>query len=265
MERQRKLDHAERWLRDGFQVCHVPAYFVSLDVHMQRASEVIEAARRRGIRLTYTHLFVRAAALALEANPDLHKMVCGSRVHSPCHIDIALSVAGETAAAPLLVIPAADRKDLISIAEEITQRAPEVRAADRRTIRMLRRWGWVLPFGFLRRAVLRGLMRSQTFRRKGSGTFQVSVLTDVDEAMTPVFSTSAMLVAAGVKDKVVALNGKACVRPMVTLICCADHRVWDGQAGQRFLVAVRQVLEGSTLMSELDAVGPYAEPVITDP
>jgi len=246
----RKLDIAERWLRDGIDACRVPAFFASVDADMSQARALIRTARSHDRRITYTHVIVRAAALALAANPDLNRMVCGGFVHSPGQVDIALSVAGESFAAPLLVIQGADSKEIGSLAGEIIRRAPEVRDADREMMRALRRWGWLLPMGGVRRIVLRALFRSFNFRRRGAGTFQVSVVPGVDRAMSPVFSASAMLVAGSVKDRVVAVEGRTMVRPTVTLTACADHRVWDGYAGQRFLLSVQEILESSVLFEE---------------
>ncbi|HEY3937406.1 MAG TPA: 2-oxo acid dehydrogenase subunit E2 [Bryobacteraceae bacterium] len=247
MTPSRRLDYAERWLRDGLEVCRPAAQFLTLDIDMTRPRALLQIARQRGIRVTYTHILVRAAALALAAHPELHQMVCGSRLHHPNQVDIGLSVAGESFVAPVLVIENAAGKNLPALSEEIARRTPEIQAADRRMLQTLRRWGWLLPFGILRRTLLRCLFRSAKFRRKGTGTFQVSIVPEVDEAFTSLFTTSAILVAGRVRDRVVAVEGLPAVRPTVTLSCSADHRVWDGKAAQRFLLAVRQALEETEL------------------
>jgi pyruvate/2-oxoglutarate dehydrogenase complex dihydrolipoamide acyltransferase (E2) component len=59
-----------------------------------------------------------------------------------------------------------------------------------------------------------------------------------------------MLMGGKVRDKVVALNGRPAVQPTVTLTCCADHRVWDGRAGERFLSSVREILQSDVLARE---------------
>jgi hypothetical protein len=66
--------------------CQAPAYSVSIEADMTEARCLLEAAKSRQIRLTCSHLIVRAAALALARNPDPHQMVCGNRVYrpSPC-------------------------------------------------------------------------------------------------------------------------------------------------------------------------------------
>ncbi len=241
----RRLDWAERWVRDGLELSTPPAFFESVQVDMTEARALIERASADGTRLTYAAILVRAAALALEANPDLHVMVCGSRMYSPERVDVAVSVAAEGSLTPVMVIENANAKTLPELAGELAGRVEEARAADAKLMSGLRQWGWLLPFGVLRKAVLRVLHRSLEFRRKGAGTFQVSILPAVDQFVTPVFGGSAVLTAGRVAERVVAVGGIAVVRPTVYLACSADHRVWNGSAAERFLRAVQKVLETS--------------------
>jgi pyruvate/2-oxoglutarate dehydrogenase complex dihydrolipoamide acyltransferase (E2) component len=185
---------------------------------------------------------VRAAALALSANPGLHQFLAGTRRHRPERIDIGLSVSGDTFVAPVLIVEAADRKSVEEIAAEVTRRLPDVREADRRMMRTLRRWGWLVPFGFARRAILRGLFMSAGFRRKGAGTFQVSTVAG-DWGAASTFATAGVLVGGQVWPRVVASEGQPAVRPMITLTLCGDHGVWDGRSAARFLAAVQAELE----------------------
>ena len=166
-------------------------------------------------------------------------MVCGNRLYHPDQqVDIALSVSGDAAVAPLMVIMNTAQRSTIDIAREVIERAPAVREADRALMKTLDRRGFLIPLSILRRTLLRALFRSVRFRRKGSGTFQVTVLPAVDQVSSPVFSATAVLLVGGVREKAVVRAGQLAVRTMVTLTCCADHRVWDGQAGQRIAAAL---------------------------
>ena len=171
-----RLDYAERWLLDGLHVLRPPFSALQVTADMTNAIRRLEALRRDGVHATATHLLVRAAARALAANPALHQLIAGTRRHRPATVDIGLSVTGDTFVAPVLVIERADTKSIAEIAAEISQRAPQVREADRQMLGVLRRWGWIVPFAFLRRAILRLLFRSGAFRRKGAGTFQISTV-----------------------------------------------------------------------------------------
>jgi pyruvate/2-oxoglutarate dehydrogenase complex dihydrolipoamide acyltransferase (E2) component len=257
--RERKLDYAERWYRDALAVSRPPAFFQTLEVDVSQAKELIDLSRAQGLRLTYAILLVRAAAVVLKSEPDLHVMICGNNVYRPSRVDIALSIAGQSVITPVLIIEGADRKTLPALADEIVRRVPEVQKADREFRARLRRWGWILPFGILRRAWLRFFLRFPAFRTKGSGTFQVSVVQGVDSFATPLFSTCGMLTAGRVKDRVMVIDGKPVVRPTVHLTCAVDHSMWNGKDGERFLLAVREVLETNRLSSEIGPISAPAE------
>jgi len=246
----RKLDWAERWVRDGMALSMQPAFFESLQVDMTNSRALIDRAREQGVRLTYAAILVRAAALALTANPDLHVLVCGNRMYSPHCVDVAVSVSSQGSLAPLLVLRSANTKTLPELAAELASRADEARTEQAELMSGLRRWGWLLPLPVLRRAALRLMQRSLEFQRKGAGTFQVSIVRTVDQAMTPVFSGTAILTAGRVTERVVALGHTPVVRPTVYLTCSADHRVWSGTAAERFLLTVQEILEGQTLEKE---------------
>jgi len=250
-DRIRRLSFAERWFHDGLLVSHQPAFHQSIEVDISRISAALKVVRKRGIRLTYTHVLVRAAGLALSAHPKIHLVLAGNRVQEPSGVDIALSVSGKGSVVPTLVIRNVDEKPIDVIASEIPGRLPAVREAHRKLLSTLDRWGWLVPFGPVRRAVLRLLFRSFRFRRNGAGTFQVTVVPGVDQGATPLFNAAAVLAAGTVKDRVIAENGVPVVRPTIFLTCSADHRVWNGQNCRTFLHAVQEILTGSVLEREI--------------
>jgi pyruvate dehydrogenase E2 component (dihydrolipoamide acetyltransferase) len=236
------LNFADRWMRDGLHVLRPPFSAMQISVDMTNALRRLEDLRSIGVHASTTHLLVRATARALAANPELHQIVAGVRRLRPGSVDIGLSVAGDSFVAPVLVIENAAQKSIAEIAAEIARRALEVREADRRMLSVLRRWGWLLPFGFMRRALLRTLFRSPSFRRKGAGTFQVSTV-PVDWALSSCFSTAGVLIGGQVWSSVVAINGQPVVRPIMKLTLSSDHGVWDGRAATRFMAAVKSELE----------------------
>jgi pyruvate dehydrogenase E2 component (dihydrolipoamide acetyltransferase) len=237
-----RLNYAERWLIDGLRVLRPALSVHQITVDMTQANRRLGALRREGVQATSTHLLVHAAARALASNPKLHQIIAGTwRLH-PGRVDIGLSVTGETFVAPVLVIEGADDKTVAQIAEETARRAPSVQEADRQMLRALRRFGWLMPFGFMRRALLQLLFTSATFRRKGAGTFQVSTV-PVDWALTSTFATAGVLVGGQIWSRVVAVDGQPAVRPIMTITLSGDHGVWDGRAAARFLAGVKQELE----------------------
>jgi pyruvate/2-oxoglutarate dehydrogenase complex dihydrolipoamide acyltransferase (E2) component len=238
-----RLDYAERWMRDGLMALRpagVGAYQSTID--MSHALHRLDRLRRAGVKATPTHLLVSATARALAANPDLHQIIAGVRRRRFDRVDIGLSITGETFVDPVLVIEGAGQKTVPEIVDEIAKRVPEVQEADRKLLQVLRRWGWIVPFGFLRRAVLRMLFRSATFRRNGVGTFQVST-GSVDWVYGSVFTTAGLLIGGEVRSHVLVKDGEPAVCPAMKLTLCCDHGVWDGRGASRFLAAVQTDLE----------------------
>jgi pyruvate/2-oxoglutarate dehydrogenase complex dihydrolipoamide acyltransferase (E2) component len=236
------LDYAERWLRDGLSVVHPSFSVIQTTVDMTVAMGLLDELRKHGVQATATHLLVHAAARALSSNPEWHQIVAGNKRYRPPHVDIGLSITGESFIAPVLVIERADEKSVTDLVNEVAARAPEVRRADHQMLQALRRWGRLVPFGFMRRALLRLLFMSSTFRRKGVGTFQVSTI-PADWGMSSSFSTVGILIGGQTRMRVTAVDGRAEVRPLMTLTLCGDHGVWDGRAAIRVLAAVKAVLE----------------------
>ena len=236
------LDFAERWLRDGLEVLHPAFSALQITVDMTHALEQLEALRQTGVQASPTHLLVRAAAVSLAANPDLHQIVGGSSRQYPDRVDIGLSVSGESFVTPILVVEGADQKSVADIAAEVSRRAPEVQKADRRMLQTLRRWGWLLPLGVLRRTVLRLLFASPAFRRRGAGTFQVST-TPADWGIASSFSTAGVLIGGQVRSRVMVIDDEPAVRPSMLLTLSCDHSVWDGRAAARFMAGVKAEME----------------------
>jgi pyruvate/2-oxoglutarate dehydrogenase complex dihydrolipoamide acyltransferase (E2) component len=236
------LDYADRWMRDSLAVLR-PAFAAhQVMVDMTAALQKLDALRRTGVAATATHLLVQAVGRALAANADLHQLVCGTRRHRPERVDVGVSITGETFIAPVLVIEGADRKSVPELAAEMTRRVPEVRDADRKLLASLRTWGRFVPFAFARRAIVRSMFNRASHRRKVAGTFQLSTV-PVDWALTSTFVATGVLVAGPVLSRVVPVDGRPEVRPMMSLTLSADHGVWDGRGAARMLAAVRAELE----------------------
>jgi pyruvate/2-oxoglutarate dehydrogenase complex dihydrolipoamide acyltransferase (E2) component len=240
------LDYAERWLIDSLRVLRPSVVSYQLGVDMTAAMAQLDALRKEGVTATTTHQLVRAAARALAANPALHQLIAGTRRLRPARVDIGLSITGETFIAPVLVLEGADQKTLAELAGETARRVPEVRKADTEKLAGLRKWGWLVPFSAVRRAVMRRMFNTAAFQRQAAGTFQVSTVT-VDSAATSVFVASGVLVGGRVWPRVVAIDGQPAVRQTMMLTLSGDHGVWDGRAAGRFLSAVKEELERAEL------------------
>lgn len=254
-DRLDSLDWAERWLGDGFRVLDAPGGFVLVDVDVSGAERLVARLREQGISATLNHVAVRACALALARHPELHVLVAGTRRLRPARVDIGLSVAGETNFAPVMIIEDAAQKPLPELSSEVARRVPEVREKEQKDLAWLRRWGWLIPFGFLRRAILRRLQDSLWFRRKLSGTFQITCL-PVDVVSAFYFNSAASLGVGRARDRVIAVDGRPAVRPVMTLSGTIDHKVWDGARVATLVQEVKRIIEEGELDAELSSVAP---------
>lgn len=243
MESVQSLEYGARWLRDGLQESGHAGAFEIAEVDLTEASRIVKRLKDEGRGVTWTHVFVRAVSLTLARNPQLHQVVAGNQKIFPRSVDICLSAAGDASVTPTIIIEDAGNKDLFAIAAEVTRRTPDAKLEGERLVSTLNRWGWILPFSGVRRRLFRMLMRRVWYRRKVSGTFQVSCVPQVDVFAPLLFNTCGALGVGRVKDRVVAENGVPVVRPMVVLTCCLDHSVWNGMAAAQFLASMRQILE----------------------
>ena len=259
--RVEKLDYAERWLRDGLRVVDPPGGLLTLEVDMSDAARVKKTMQEVGAPVTYTHLIVHATARALRDAPRIHRLVAGNRRLFPDDIDICLSVAGESVVTPVLIIEGADQKSLAEIAAIIRNGAAEAQQQDQRLNNLLRRWGWLVPFGILRRALLRFFLQRLWYRRRASGTFQLSIIPSVDWCVPFLFNTAAAVGAGRVRDRAVAVNGRVEVRPTLVLTCCIDHKVWNGMEAAKFLDGVKMHLERGTALADGHSDGARASGV----
>lgn len=239
----KKLDWAERWLRDGLEISRLPAAVKILEIDATRATQSIHSWRANGQRVTVTHLVIRAAALALARNPELNVMLVGNRRCYPATVTIGVSVATESFVAPVLVIAQAENKSVLALAREMAERKEALVAESEEFLKRLRRWGWLIPFSFARRLVLRLVASNFENRQKLSGTIQVTSLRRSDTAIPLTFGSTAVLAIGRISERVVAVNGQPAVRSMLNLTCTSDHRVWDGRAGEKFMTDIKNILE----------------------
>ena len=190
----------------------VPHFFVTREVDagaLKAARDAMLPAveRSHGVKLTFTDLIVRAAAGTLKRHPRLNASWTGDSIVVHSEVSIALAMAVENAVVTA-VIPHADAMPVAEIA---------IRRRD-----------------LMQRAAV-GRLRPEDV---GGGTFTISNLGmyDVDAFTAIIVPPQAAILAVGaVVDRVVAVDGKAVVRPMMTVTLSCDHRVVDGARAAEFL------------------------------
>jgi hypothetical protein len=248
-DRIERIPLGHRWFNDAFEVIPPAGGFAVTLVDMTQARLARRLLREARLPATVTHLLVRACAIALARRPHLHQTVCGYRRVTPGSVDIGLSQAGKTTYAPVVVLPAVDRRPLHELIPWVVQQCDQAMERETRDLEAMRRWAWLVPFAFLRRMILRWLGGSFGFRRRIAGTFQVSVL-PVDFFAPMLFYTGSMVAAGAMRDRVVVVDGRPEVRPTMHLSLCGDHGSLDGARAAELLDVIQGVLESGELVRE---------------
>lgn len=194
----------------------VPHFFLLRDVDAGRLVAYREELRKRfNVDVTYSDLLVKLVAAALREHPRLNARWEGGTVVPNDEINIGLAVANDEG----LVVPVlhgADRLSLIEIAE--------------------RRAGIV---GRARAVKLRPEdIRGGTFTISNLGMYAVDAFTAIINA-----PQAAILAVGRIVQRVVPVDGRPAVRPMLMLSLSCDHRVVDGARAARFLERLAALIE----------------------
>ncbi|HXL22278.1 MAG TPA: dihydrolipoamide acetyltransferase family protein [Candidatus Dormibacteraeota bacterium] len=190
----------------------VPHFFVVRDVD---AGGILAAQKRfgaevekaNGAKLSITDLLIALVARVLAKHPRMYASWTGSAVQMNAGINISVAMAvKDGVVAP--VIAGADTAALAKISEQRRDLAERARA------------------NRLRPADITG----GTFTISNLGMYKVDAFTAI---ITP--PQAAILAVGGISERVVAVDGKPGVRPMMTLTLSSDHRVVDGARAAEFL------------------------------
>jgi pyruvate dehydrogenase E2 component (dihydrolipoamide acetyltransferase) len=190
----------------------VPHFFVSRDIdatalNAYREHILAEIEHTHQVRVTHTDILAAVVARVLLKHPRLNASwtAGGIRLHDHVNMGIAIAVNDGVVAA---VIPNAHAASLPEIAKLRIELAERARA------------------GKLRPADI----ADATFTISNLGMYKVDQFSAI---ITP--PQAAILAVGSILDKVVAVEGKPAVRPMMTLTVSCDHRVADGARAAMFL------------------------------
>jgi|SRR5579863_2729126 pyruvate dehydrogenase E2 component (dihydrolipoamide acetyltransferase) len=195
----------------------VPHFFVSREIEatalnqfrerIVAESSAAESDQKRGLRITHTDLLVALVSRVLLKHPRLNASwsAQGIRLHPHVNMAVAIAVNDGVVAA---VIPNAHTTSLAEIAtsrRDVAERARanKLRPAD---------------------------IADATFTISNLGMYHVDAFSAI---ITP--PQAAILAVGAIADRVVAVDGKPAVRPMMTLTLSSDHRVADGARAAQFL------------------------------
>jgi pyruvate dehydrogenase E2 component (dihydrolipoamide acetyltransferase) len=189
----------------------VPHFFLVRDVEATALNELraklLGSASPTAVKITHTDLLTAIVSRVLLRHPRMNASYTpqGIRLHPYVNVAIAIAVEDGVVAA---VIPNAHTASISEIATQRRDLAERAKAGKSRTEDLA----------------------GATFTISNLGMFQIDSFT----AIIPPPQAGILAVGA-IADRVVAIDGKPAVRPMMTLSLSADHRVVDGARGAQFL------------------------------
>lgn len=189
-----------------------------------RAKEQEDFQKRYGVKLGFMSFFIKAAASALKAFPDVHAYIEGDEIVAFPNFDIGVAVSTEKG----LMVPVIRGCDAASFGEIEKQIVDYSKKA--------REGGISLDD-----------LRGGCFTITNGGIFG-SLLS------TPILNPpqSAILGMHAIVKRPIALNDQVVIRPMMYLALSYDHRIIDGKEAVQFLVHMKENLEDPTrLLLEL--------------
>jgi len=198
----------------------VPHFFVVREVDAGAAIDARDKLgsaieKAQGVRVTHTDVLVALAARALVKHPRLNASWTGEgiRLNPEVNIGIAMAVNDGVVAA---VIPGAQTKNLGEIAalrHDLTERARsnKLRPTD---------------------------ISGATFTISNLGMYKVDAFSAI---INP--PQAAILAVGRITDRVVPVDGKPGIRPMMTMTLSSDHRVVDGARAATFLNDLADALQ----------------------
>jgi pyruvate dehydrogenase E2 component (dihydrolipoamide acetyltransferase) len=197
----------------------VPHFFLVRDVDAgglvvlsKKLSPEIE--KTQGARLTITDLLIAVVARVLAKHPRMNSSWTGEGIRSNAEINVSVAMAVKDG-----VVSAVIHKANTARPGEISARRRDLTERARA--------------GRLRPADITG----GTFTISNLGMYKVDAFSAI---ITP--PQAAILAVGSISDRVVPVDGKPGIRPMMTMTLSSDHRVVDGAKAAEFLSELAEAI-----------------------
>ena len=201
----------------------IPHFYVESQIDMEQALRLrsdLNAALNGEAKVSVTDLIIRASALALQENPDVHRSWVAEGLAYHAHANVGIAVALDEG----LIVPVvrhADELGLVAIANASQDLAERART------------------GRLLQAEIEG----GTFTVSNLGMFGVTRFLAIINPPEP-----AILAVGATVDTPVVRDGQVVVRPIMTVTLSCDHRATSGAGGAKLLLSLKRHLEQPLLL-----------------
>jgi pyruvate dehydrogenase E2 component (dihydrolipoamide acetyltransferase) len=201
----------------------IPHFYVESQIDMEKALELrkdLNAALDGEAKISVTDMIIRASALALLENPDVHRSWVAEGLAYHPHANVGIAVALDEG----LIVPVirhADEKSLVEISKASQDLAERARAG----------------------RLLQDEIEGGTFTVSNLGMFGVTRFMAIINPPEP-----AILAVGATVDTPVVRDGEVVVRPIMTVTLSCDHRATSGAGGAALLQSFKKRLEQPVLL-----------------
>jgi pyruvate dehydrogenase E2 component (dihydrolipoamide acetyltransferase) len=196
----------------------VPHFYMTAEIDMSECARLKKslAAARPDVAVSYTHLLLRAVALALGEHPRINaRFAPEDAIEFSDGVHLGIAVALEEG----LIVPVlhgCESKDVLTIAEEARALVERVRAGKAEG----------------------GDLSGGTFTVSNLGMYPIE---DFAAVINP--PQAAVLAVGSVAERAVVRDGTLTARPTMRVTLSSDHRVIDGAEAAQFLKTLKEMLE----------------------
>ncbi len=259
IETVRKVPTWRRVAASSWGMSDDPAIYGWIDVDATQLLASVNALREEsGVKITVTHLVGKAIATAFSEHPECNALISLGRIRRRPSVDVFFSVAvGDGKNLSGAKITRADERSVTEIAQRLRGDADRIRTKGdtplQRSQQLLRHMPSALLKPMMRLTAVAMFDLDLDLTRAGVpfDPFGTVIVTNVgvlgiEQGFAPLMPqgrTPALFTVGKIRDKVVAVDGRPEVRPVLTLGGTFDHRVVDGYHLGKISERIRELLE----------------------
>ena len=200
-------------MRDSLDTAAQAVHRLSVD--MSETVRMREKLKEAEVKVSFNDIILKATAKALREHPRMNSALTDRGILEFGHVNIGVAVALDEG----LIVPKMRDVDLLSL-EQIHAESQRLGEAARSG------------------ALTADEMQGGTFSVSNLGMYGLDSFSAIIDS-----PESGILAVGAIKERVVAVDGQAVVRPVCELSLTYDHRVIDGAPAADFLRSVARILE----------------------
>lgn len=240
--------------------------FGSVEVDMSAVDAFIKNKRKEGIKLTHTHVMAAVISRMLAFDvPEFNAFARRGTIYPRKSVDVMLSVLNQNNEMSSILIRDVHKKTVSTLVKETADEIVKARKGEENATMSKKHTLGNIPWPF-RRWVFKfvrwmTVVRGWSWKSKGlsSDAFGSFILSNIGTlgldlgfpALFPLANLSMVVLMGKVQKKAVVINDEICIRNMMTLNVCIDHRVVDASHAGRAFKSIKYRIANPHLLDEI--------------